>query len=86
MKGLEKKRGGELYRAAACAERKDPVVLISSLLFHSEDDMSMAWVQPTTPAKQHRISTLPSSETVSLTADSSCSALVTSTFIDKTLA
>lgn len=76
-----RERGG-LYRATACAERKEPVVLISSLLFHSEADMSMACVHPTTPAKQHSISTLPSSETVSLTADSSCAAFVTSNLID----
>lgn len=75
-----------IYRAAACAERKEPVVLISNLLFHSEADMSIACVHPTTPAKQHSISTLPNSDTVSLTAESSCSAFVTSTFIDNTFA
>ena len=48
--------------------------------------MSIACVHPTTPAKQQRISTLRSSETVSLTADSSCSALVTSTLIDRIFA
>ena len=85
-KGERAKREGGDYRAAAWAERKEPVVLISNLLFHSEADISMACVQPTTPAKQHSISTLPSSEVVNLTADSSCSAFVTSTLIDKTLA
>ena len=46
--GLDREdRWGGTYRAAACAERKEPVVLISSLLFHSEDDMSMACVHPT---------------------------------------
>ena len=74
------------YRAAACADRKEPVVLISSRLFHSEGDISIACVHPTTPAKQHSISTPPSSETVSLTADSNCSAFVTSTFTKSTLA
>ena len=77
---------GWTHRAAACAERKEPVVLISSRLFHSVGDMSMACVHPTTPAKQHSISTLRRCETVSLTADSNCSALVMSTFIDKTFA
>ena len=78
--------GKAAYRAAACAERKEPVVLISNLLFHSAGVMSIACVHPTTPAKQHSISTLPNSETVSLTADSNCSAFVTSTRIESTVA
>lgn len=77
---------GETHRAAACAARKEPVVLISSRLFHSAGDMSIACVHPTTPAKQHSTSTLRRCDTVSLTADSNCSAFVTSTFIDKTFA
>ena len=83
--GIERSVGGT-YRAAACAERKEPVVLISSLLFHSEDDISMACVHPTTPAKQHNMSTLPSSEAASVTADRSCSASVTSTLTGSTVA
>ena len=83
--GSREKRRGK-YRAAACAERKEPVVLMSSLLFHSEGVISIACVQPTTPAKQHSMSTLPSSETVRSTADSNCSALVTSTLTDRTVA
>ena len=86
VKGLGVWDGKAAYRAAACAERKEPVVLISSLLFHSEGVMSIACVHPTTPAKQHSISTLPNSDTVSLTADSNCSAFVTSTLIESTVA
>ena len=78
--------GKGAYRAAACAERKEPVVLMSNLLFHSEGDMSIACVHPTTPAKQQSISTLPNSETASLTADSNCSAFVTSTLTESTFA
>ena len=46
--------------ANACAQRKDPVVLISSVRFHSPAGMSSACVHPTTPAKQHSIFTGPS--------------------------
>ncbi len=74
---------GAAYLATACALRNAPVVLISSVLLHSGALMSMACVQPTTPAKQHSMSTLPSSRATSSTADFSWSALVMSTFTER---
>ena len=42
--------------AAACAQRNEPVVLMSRVRRHSSGLMSIACVQPTTPAKQQRMS------------------------------
>lgn len=50
---------GMRARANACAQRKEPVVLISSVRFHSSVVMSSACVHPTNPAKQHKIFTGP---------------------------
>ena len=48
--------------ALAREARKAPVVLMSKVRRHSSDVMERAGVQPTTPAKQQRISRLPSWE------------------------
>ena len=67
------------YLATACAHKNAPVVLTSNTRRHSSARMSTACTHPTTPAKQHRISTLPNSAAVSSTARSTCAASVTST-------
>ena len=69
---------GSANRPTTCADRKLPVVLMSRVLRHSVDEKSVAWVQPTTPAKQQRIVIFPSSLTVMSTADCSSSAFVIS--------
>ena len=56
------------------------MVLMSRVRHHSSGVMSMAWVQPTMPAKQQRMSMLPSCWTVSAMAAEICFASVTSTF------
>lgn len=67
------------YFATAWAQRKDPVQLISIVHFHSARVISVACVQPTTPAKQHSISTLPRRLAVSATAALTLSESLTST-------
>ena len=61
------------------------MVLMSSVLRQSLGVMSVAWVQPTTPAKQHSMFTPPKSLTVIATADCSSSAFVMSTLTGSTV-
>lgn len=69
--------------ANACAHRNEPVVLISSVRFHSAGAMSSACVHPTTPAKQHSIFTGPSSAVDWASARSTCAGSVTSPHIER---
>lgn len=67
------------YLATACAQKNAPVVLTSSVRFHSSGVISTACWQPTTPAKHIKISTLPSSCAARSTAVWTCVASVTLT-------
>lgn len=51
--------GGIMYFAAACAQRKEPVMLISTTRLNSLAVASREGTQPTTPAKQQRMFMLP---------------------------
>jgi hypothetical protein len=68
-----------IWRATACAHRKDPVRLMSCVRRHSSAGISMACVHPTTPAKQHSMSMLPSTLTLLSTAEAICASSRTST-------
>ena len=72
--------GGGAYRAAAWAQMKDPVVLMSRVRFHAAISMLTACSHPTTPAKQHRMFILPNRAAASTVAFCTFSASVTSTF------
>ena len=68
-----------IWRATACAARNAPVVLMLRVRDHSVGVMSMACVQPTTPAKHRRWSMEPRALYAVSTARSSSVADVTST-------
>lgn len=68
-----------IWRATACAQRNEPVRLMSCTRRHSAAGISIACVQPTTPAKQHSMSMLPSTLTVLSTADATWFSSRTST-------
>lgn len=70
---------GSMILAAACAQRKLPVVLTSSVRLHSSALISNACVHPTTPAKQHKISSPPISLAAASVADCTAEASVTFT-------
>lgn len=74
------------YLATACAQSQLPVVLMSSVRFHSLRHSSSACVHATTPAKHNNISTLPSSDVVCATASRTHCPSVTSTALMTTLA
>lgn len=65
--------------AAACAQRKEPVVLMSMTFLHWSAVISMAWMQPTIPAKQRRISSEPMEAAAEEKAEETRVASVTST-------
>lgn len=65
--------------AAACAQRKAPVVLTSMVFRHCSSVMEIAGTQPTIPAKQKRWSSEPRVETVFVTPSATEAESVTST-------
>lgn len=67
--------------AEAWAIRKAPVVFISRVRRNSAADISIAWVQPTTPAKERTTSMEPSNSAVSFTAALTAASLVMSTVL-----